>query len=154
MIKDFINLTPEEQRTLIDAPAYITILVAGADHEIDNKEIEWATKLPVFRSRNEQSVLHDYYIEVEKDFNGKILSLISDLPEDYVERNKIASNELKKINGIMPKLSNDFAVELYKSLKSFAEQVARASGGILGISSISPEEKEMIKLEMIEPPQE
>lgn len=154
MIKNFINLTPEEQKTLIDAPAYITILVAGADHDIDDKELEWASKLPVFRSRDDKSVLHDYYVEVEKTFNEKILSLISNLPEGYIERNKAASNELKKINAIMPKLSNDFAVELYKSLKSFADQVARASGGFLGISSISPEEKEMIKLDMIQPPQE
>lgn len=52
----------------------------------------------------------------------------------------------------MPKLNKDFAIELYKSLKSFAEQVARVSGGILGISAISPEEREMIKLDMINPP--
>ena len=152
MIKDFINLKEEEQKILVEAPVYITILVAGADHEIDKKELEWASKLPSFRSQDDKSVLHDYYIEVEKIFNNKIYNFLSELPTDYFERNKIVSNELRKINDIMPKLSNDFANSLYKSFKSFADQVARASGGILGLSSISPEEKEMMKLDMIDPP--
>lgn len=152
MIKDFINLSQEEQNILINAPAYVTILVAGADHNIAEKELEWATKLPIFRSKKEQSVLSDYYIAVEKIIDSKLQVLLSELPEDYVERNKVVSNELKKLNSILPKLNKDFAIELYKSLKSFAEQVARVSGGILGISAISTEEREMIKLDMINPP--
>ena len=152
MIKDFINLSQEEQNILINAPAYVTILVAGADHNIAEKELEWETKLPIFRSKKEQSVLSDYYIAVEKIIDSKLQVLLSELPEDYVERNKVVSNELKKLNSILPKLNKDFAIELYKSLKSFAEQVARVSGGILGISAISPEEREMIKLDMINPP--
>ncbi len=69
-----------------------------------------------------------------------------------MERNKRISGELEKLNPIFPKLDQAFAKELYDSFLSFAEQVAKASGGGLGYAAVSPEEKEWAQLNMITKP--
>ena len=68
------------------------------------------------------------------------------------ERSQKINQELKKLNEILPKIEIIFAKEFYKSLLRLAKQVARASGGIWGYGSISPEEQKYLDLEVITPP--
>ena len=146
------NLTEEEKRNLVEAPALIAILIAGADNNIDDAEKDWAEKVTHFRSMKNDSVLSGYYYEVDKVFVDTFNDYIKSLPEDGVDRNKQISSELKKLNDILPKLDSEYAKELYESYLTFAEQVAKASGGILGYASISTEEKEWAHLNMINKP--
>lgn len=153
MIKDFINLNEEEQNLLLSTPALITILVAGADSKIDDKEVDWGAKVAHFRSAKEGTVLHDYYYEVDKIYKDTLNDYLGRLPEDQVERTKRVADEMKKLNDIFQKLDPHFAHELYRSFMTYAEQIAKASGGILGYSAISTEEQEMMRLSMIKPVQ-
>lgn len=146
------NLNEQEQRMLIEAPALIAILVAGADHNIDDAEKDWAEKVTHFRSMKNDSILKDYYYEVDKLFVDTFNDYLKSLPEDAVERNKRISAELEKLNPIFPKLDQEFAKELYDSFLTFAEQVAKASGGVLGYAAVSSEEKEWAQLNMIKKP--
>lgn len=146
------NLTEHEQRMLIEAPVLIAILVAGADHNIDDSEKDWAEKVAHFRSMKNDSILKDYYYQVDKLFDDTFNDYVKSLSEDAVERNKHLAVELKKLNDIIPQLDAEFAKELYDSFVSFADQVARASGGVLGYAAVSAEEKEWAQLSMIKKP--
>jgi hypothetical protein len=146
------NLSEQEQRMLIEAPALIAILVAGADHNIDDSEKEWAEKVTHFRSMKNDSILKDYYYEVDKLFLDTFNDYVKSLTDDAVERNKHIAVELKKLNDVFPKLDPGFAKELYDSFLTFADQIAKASGGVLGYAAVSAEEKEWAQLSMIKKP--
>ena len=152
MIPEFINLTEDEQRQLINAPALISILIAGSDNKIDKVEKEWAEKVAHFRSLKTDSLLSSYYQEVDKYFKETFNEFVDSLPEDSLERGKEIFVKLGKLNTILPKLDKDYASALYQSFLTYAEQVAKSSGGILGYAAVSPEEEELMKLSMITEP--
>lgn len=152
MVSQLALLNDEEQTLMLNIPALITVLIAGSDQDISKKEIDWAEKTISFRSRKEGSVLQDYYYEVSKFIDDSIKQFINELPEDVSKRTLEIGEILYKVNAIWPKLDHDFAKSLYDSFLTYAEQVAQASGGILGSSAVSPEEKELMKLSMINPP--
>ncbi|MEP7146147.1 MAG: hypothetical protein ABI792_03970 [bacterium] len=151
MIFEFKNINQDECITMVMAPALITLLIAGAEGDIDQKEIDWGAKIAHFRA-NEQSILQNYYQEVDKNFNGTLKELIEKMPKDIKEMKDKIIHELSRINDTLPKLDPAFAKEFYKSLLSLAKHVAQASGGIWGYGSISPGEKKLIDLEFINPP--
>lgn len=155
MIPIFENLNKKEIDLLLNAPVMVTILVAGADNFIDTDEQEGAIKMTKYRQFTEDKILHDYYSEVYKNFEKnlkKFVEYINSFPSDAKDRNPYISNELSKLNELMPKLDKKFAYCFYESLKSFAKHIAESSGGILGYGSISSEEKEWVELKMINKP--
>jgi hypothetical protein len=152
MIHEFKNLNEEEANVVIMAPSLVALLIAGAEGDVDQKEIDWGTKITHFRA-TENSILQNYYQEVYKNFNDTLNQLEEAMPKDVEERSKKINQELVKLNDILPKLDKDFAIELYKSLLTFSKQVAQASGGLWGYGSISPEEKKHLNLEVINSPE-
>jgi len=153
MLKEFKILSEDEITLLIDAPALITILIGGADGNLDEKEITWAAKIKSYRSTKENSILKDYYLKASINFVEKIEGFLKVLPEELNERNKAISERLRGINNVFRKIDNTFAIELYKSYRTYAEQIAKASGGFLGFSNISTEEKVFLELSMIKNPE-
>ena len=152
MILELKNLNEEEANIVLMIPALVALLIAGAEGNIDQKEIDWGSKITHFRA-NEHSLLQNYYQEVDKNFEDTLNQLIKAMPEEVNERSKKINQELSKLNNIIPKLDSEFAAEFYKSLLSLSTQVAKASGGIWGYGSISPEEKKYLNLEVINPPE-
>ena len=153
MIAEFRNLNEKEINLLFNAPALITLLIAGAEGNIEEKETDWGAKITHFRGEDKESILQSYYQEVDSCFNDTLKELISAMPEDVDERTKAINSELQKLNEILPKLDQNFAKELYKSYVSLAKQVAQASGGLWGYGSISPAEQKLIDLEVIKSPE-
>ncbi len=151
MIYEFKNLTEEESNLMLITPALVTLLIAGAEGNIDEKEIDWGTKITHFRA-NEHSIIQNYYLETDKNFNETLKKLIEVMPKDAKERSERINGELKKLNAILPKLDPEFSNMFYKSLLSLSKHVAKASGGIWGFGSVSPEEKKYLDLHVIDPP--
>ena len=150
MIERFETLTEEEFATLKDSLSLITVLIAGADGKIDEKELEWAEKISDIRTYSSKN-LSEFYQEVDKDFREKIHYVIAQAPHGVEARNEKLSGMLSKLNPILQKLDPEIAYEMYKSLTSFAEHIAKASGGFFRFFSISSEEKNLMKLPMIDP---
>lgn len=144
-------LTAEEKQIMIDAVPYITILVAGADGDIDPKEIESSGKITKIRSFSYEEDLRPFYKKVGEVYEQRFFSLLDELPNDVKERQQLISEELSKINAILPKLDHFYARLYYNSLKSFADHVAHASGGVMGFLSVGFEEYKVVDLPMIEP---
>jgi hypothetical protein len=151
MIHEFKNLTEEESNLMLMTPALVTLLIAGAEGNIDEKEIDWGTKITHFRA-NEHSIIQNYYLETDKNFNETLQKLIEVMPKDVKKRSDRINGELKKLNRIFSKLDPQFSKVFYNSLLSLSKHVAKASGGLWGFGSISPEEKKYLDLHVIDPP--
>lgn len=152
MIAAFEKLTEEEIKVMIQAPVYVSILIAGADNKIDKSEINGAVELVKLKQTKARQALLDYYKEVGKDFGHDLQESIKELPADASKRNPVVIAYLEKINDILPKLEKEFATQFYASLKEFAKNVAESSGGVLGYMAIGYEESKLIGLDMIKDP--
>ncbi|MFQ5627278.1 MAG: hypothetical protein ACE5I1_00845 [bacterium] len=153
MIAPFKKLNPDEIKLMVETPALVTILIAGADENIEKKETDWAAKLTKYRKATaKHPALQDYYAEVDKDFENMLNRLINALPAGAGERNEKISTELSKLNDILPRLSKEFATIFYNDMKSFAEGVAKSAGGVMGVGSIGHEEEKWLHLAMINRP--
>lgn len=145
------HLTAEEKETLINALPWITVLIAGADGNIDDEEIEWAKKVTHIRSYKLKGIIKTYYEEQNIDFGERLANVLETTPKNTAERNQYLSEKLSGLNAILSKLDVKVGANMYKSFISFAEHVAKASGGLLGFFSVSADEAKLIGLPMIDP---
>jgi len=144
-----LPISDEEKQTLIDATAWITLLIAGADGSIAQQELEWATKIAGIRAYSHPDSLDTYYERVGHSFQEKLDALISELPKDTTERTAALTAKLDTVNPILAKLDNPIAFSFYKGFRSFAEHIAKSDGGFLRFFSVSTEEKKLIGLPML-----
>ncbi len=147
----FSGISTAQYNHLKDALSHITILVAGADGEIDEQELNWAEKLTHIRTYAEPATLNDFYADVESSFEERFKQLLAELPDELKAREAVLVERLAKLNAIFNCLPNQIAFQIYSSLTSFAKHIAKASGGFLRFGSISSEEKHWIGLPMIDP---
>lgn len=152
MIEEFKVLTQEEVEMMLKVPIIVSILIAGADNDIDNTEIKEASSISRLKQKKARLDLIDYYKEVGVDFEDKLKVLIQQYPAKAEERNPILIEELEQLNIILPKLSRKFAIEFYASIKDIAKKIAEASGGLLGYMAVGYEESRLIGLNMIKDP--
>jgi hypothetical protein len=145
----FRSLLPEEYDQLKNAIPLITILVGGADGDLDTQERSWAEKVTNIRSYSLPEEYRGYYTAIGKSFHEDLDRLVAELPENVAERQMEISRRLTPLNDILAKLEDKVAAAMYDELRTFAKHVARASGGFLKMWSISAEEKRWINLPMI-----
>lgn len=151
MIPEFENLNDSESELMAKAPILVCILIAGADGRIDKKEIKGALSV-ASKSNTSDSLLGAYFNYVFQDFEDKILVLMQNYPHKPENRTSVIINELSAINEILPKINREFGTEFYSMLKELARKTAAASGGVLGINAVAPEEEKLLNLSMIHPP--
>lgn len=151
MTNDLMKLSAEEREQLYDAIPMITVLIAGADGEITEKETEWAKKITHIRGFNNPEKIQGYYEEVEARFESRVDELVEKLPLDVEKRNAELTEKLSAMNPILNKLGYSYHKKLYNSFLSFAKHVARADGGFMGVFAIDKNEAELIDLSMLEP---
>ncbi len=151
MIEEFNKLNEEEKALMYDAIPLVTILVAGADGVIDEKEKDWAAKITHIRSYTHSDSLKEYFEKLDSTYTDRFNALMEALPQDAAERQKAVEAKLAQLNDILPKVEHFMAKHFYDELKSFALHVAKASGGVFGIGSVSKAEKEVMDLHMINP---
>jgi hypothetical protein len=149
MDQDLNMLSPEEINQLKDAYGYITVLIAGADGKIDPNELSWAEKITQIRTFAGDERLKNFHVAVNETLSNRIKELIAELPNDVKSRSAIISEKLSHLNPILSSLDPSLGYYLYKGYVSFAERIAKSSGGFLSFFTIGPEEKKWIALPMI-----
>lgn len=154
MIPELKSLREDEVQALLKAPVLVSILIAGADDNIDKNEIKEAIATAKSKKTRAREGLVEFYQLVAEDFEGELLKMINELPASAAQRSPILTKELRRLNRIFIKLDKSFAIKLYGSLKDMAKRVAEASGGVLGYMSVSYEEAKLLELEMINDPSE
>lgn len=149
MLYQLENLNSKEKDLVLNAPALVTILIAGADNQIDESEKAKAYKVVSVRAFSEKPDLKDIYGEISLDFDQQLDQIINTLPSNKEEREKIIVGLLSELSGVFGKVDLKFAKNFKTSLVSFAHRVANASGGVWGLNSVSDSEKEWLDLPMI-----
>lgn len=152
MIDQLENLAPSEADLLLRAPLLVCILIAGADNDIDKKEIKSAIELANNRQKKSKSGMMEFYKNVAEDFEDKLKILIQSYPYEATQRNPLITLDLQELNSVLPKIERGTAVEFYNTLRDIAKKMAESSGGLLGLKSIGPEEAKYILLPMIKDP--
>ena len=158
MLNEILSgLNETEIQELIDALPRIGILIAGADGEINQEEINWGAKLSHIRAykphgkHGNLDELNEYFAKIDDHYMLRFGNILESLPTDVEARNAQLSADLSKLNPILDKLDPHFSEMLYHNFLTFAKHIAKADGGILGIGSISIEENKWIKLGMLNP---
>lgn len=151
MIPEFQRLDDSEVELLTKAPFLVCILIAGADNDIDRKEIKEAIHVVKKGAKGVHSLLN-YLNELSEDFEDKLKVVMQTYPFETQKRSAMITAELKQLNDILPKLDKKFAVPYYQCLLSLSEKIAESSGGVLGINAVGKEESKYLKLEMIRNP--
>lgn len=147
-IQEFSGLTDAEARKMYNAPALIALLVAAADNKIDEQEISWAEKVVGYRHEVGNEILFNYYEVVDTYIHQDLEVLMAENKTTQVLMAELEIS-LEAMNAILAKLDKKFALALVKSWRSFAKQIAKASGGFLGFGSISEQEAQVMDLHMI-----
>ena len=152
MMTQFTKLTSSEAELIFKAPILVSILIAGADGDIDKNEIKQSIMIIKGNQSNTKTLISDYYTEVTQDFEDKLKIILSSYPANSHTRNQLISEELSGLNTVLAKIDHSLALALYTSFVEIAEEVARSSGGILGFNSVGSEEAKLIELPMIHKP--
>jgi superfamily I DNA/RNA helicase len=152
MIAAFEKLTDSEMELMLRAPLLTCILIAGADNDIDRKEIQEAIHVARKKANKSKASLMEFYRLIGEDFEDKLKIVLQSYPVEATQRNPLIIEELTMLNSIFPKLSKTFASEFYSSLKEVARKIASSSGGLLGLRSIGQEEARYVNLPMIKDP--
>ena len=152
MIPEFQNLCEAETELMLQVPALVTVLIAGADGEIDKQEKKQAISISKIRQTNAREALIGFYQLVGEQFEDDLAKLVRELPHDTAKRNAEIIEKLSELNQILPKLDSVFASKFYASIRDIAKKVAEASGGVLGYMSVGYEESKLIGLSMIRQP--
>jgi len=151
MVKGFSGLNDAEMELMLKAPLLVCILIAGADGDIDRKEIREAINLTQSRQKGDTE-LTSYFKEVSQDFEDKLKILIQSYPYESTQRTPLLIQELGQISTLWKKIDNAFAVQLYKVLKELAAKIAASSGGLWGMNKVNAEEAKLLQLTMISDP--
>ena len=151
MIPEFQTLTDSETELMLKAPILVCILIAGADGDIDRKEIKEAISIVQNQKRN-GTLLSGFFLEMAEDFEDKIKILIQSYPLESSKRDAMIVDELKNLTPLWKKVDQEFSIAYYEMLKSISERIASSSGGLWGIKTVATEEAKYLSLPMITDP--
>jgi len=152
MVPQLDSLSTEEQEFMHKAPILVCILIAGADGDIDRDEIKGAISQANKKQRSANNSLTRLYSEIGEDFEDKLKVLLQYYPVEVTQRNPMITEELMRLNQLLPRIDRDFAIQFYKSICDLAMKVAKSSGGWFGMKSIGEAEAKYVKLPMIKDP--
>lgn len=152
MLAQIARLAPSESDLVLRAPLLVCILIAGADNDIDRKEIRKAIDLANKKQKKTDSHLMEFYKIVGEDFEDKLKVLIQSFPYEATQRNPLITLDLQELNKVLLKIDRAIALEFYQSLREIAQKIAESSGGLLGMKSIGNEEAKYVNLPMITDP--
>lgn len=148
----FENLTANEKDVLYFAPAWIALLIAGADDHIDGKELKTAIAFINERKEHAEGKIKSFYKVIAGKFTTDLNGFRELLPKDTEKRNELLVKRIKQLNDVFQKTGKTFARQYYRDMKEMALKVAEASGGILGINPVNKKEKQFLSLDMIRDP--
>ena len=151
MIPEFQKLNDTEIELMFKAPILVCILIAGADGNIDRKEIKQAIDVAQ-KQKKGNDTLSGYFKDLSQDFEDKIKVLIQSFPYESTQRAPLVIEELAQINILWTKIDSTFAADFYEMLLTLAEKIATSSGGLWGMKSVGEEEAKYMKLPMLNDP--
>ena len=154
MTEEFRTLRDDEIEIILNSPAMVAVLIAGADDDIDKDEIKSGIAFSEKKKLEEGEELAEYFSEVSTHFENVQNNYINDLPENLELRQNAITSYLRQLNGILPKIEEEISMKIYGFLLEMAKEVAQASGGVMGFNKTSKDEAAFTGLDMIKDPSE
>jgi len=130
-MKELDQLSEEERQMLLIAPAYISLLAANEDGEMDSSEKDRAIEISHIKTFASDQLLIEFYKEVDKNFSKNIESIEKELPKNKMEREVAIKNKLKTLEHIFSKLNFSFSSRLRESLRSYMFHVSKSHVNVL-----------------------
>ena len=127
----FKTLTLEESKKLLKFPAYISLLAANWNDNLDDVEKESAIKFAHTKTFSCDPLLAEFYSEAEKIFENNIEQLDRDLPKRKEDRAVAIKMELSDLEKIVAKLGKEYVSVMHNSLKSFKDHVSKSHNSVL-----------------------
>jgi len=152
MLYQLRNLSEAEQSIVLKSPVWVILLIACADHDIDEREIDRAKEIIHIKSFATKNDVKNVYLELDAHVDEEIDNALKSLSAVGAERLSFIEENLAKLNKIFPKLDSAYATQLYNSLLSLARSIAEAEGGIFGIGRVSNKEEKYVGLPMLNKP--
>ena len=152
MLYQLQKLSSEEQTSVKRSPIWVTLLVACADYDIQESEIDRAKEIIHIKSYALHNDLKELYKELDSNIDQEIDQALIAIPADGNQRIQYLEEKISELNPIFKKLDSTFNKQLYKSLKSVALAVAQSDGGFFGVGRVSDEEERYISLPMLHQP--
>lgn len=152
MLDPLVNLSEGEREELYLVPAWVSLLIAGADDVFSKKEIKKAIRLAEDKSQEENAFISEFYKNIARKIEANLRGYIAVLPKEREKRTDFLVKKLTTVNELFKKIELDYAHQLYLSFRDYAYQVAQASGGLFGLLSVSYAESKFIDLRMIDDP--
>jgi hypothetical protein len=131
MMKLFKNLSIQENKALLNFPAYISLLAANGDGVLDETEKKSAIKFTHIKTFTCDPLLVEFYKETDKVFENNIEQLDYELPKGKDSREAAIKKELLKLEKIILKLGEDYTSIMHRSMESFKEHVTKAHHNVL-----------------------
>ncbi len=128
---DFTNLTPAEHQSLLEFPAYVSLLAANGDGKLDDDEKSAALDIEHIKSYTSHPQLTNFYKEVNASFKQTLTALDKELPTGREARNMVIRRKLHELEEIIAKLGPESSLIMHKSMKSFKEHVSHAHNNVL-----------------------
>ena len=98
MIQEFEILSQSERELMYSLPVYVAVLIAGADGEIDKREVSRANNIANDKIKNARKDLILYYNQANENFEDKLKMAIANLPSGTKERQKFLVDKIKMSN--------------------------------------------------------
>lgn len=145
------DLSETEKETVMNAPIWVGIMIGCADGNLSQNEVERIEEVISTKTFSEKNDVHYLYKEiVEGGVAAQIKREVEALEGSAEDKAHALVEKLSGLNAILPKLGQAYAVQFRDSLHDVAVAVSKAAGGVLGIGTISVEEKELLDLPMID----
>ncbi len=152
MLYQLQKLSEQERLAVQQSPVWVTLLIACANHDIEESEIDRAKEIVHIKSFATQNDVKHLYKNLDGHIDQAIDDALRILPANGNDRLVLLEKYISDLNNILPKLDSTYASQLYDSLISLAISVAQSEGGVFGIKRISQDEKKYIHLPMLHKP--
>lgn len=130
-MKPFKDLSEEENKALLKLPAYISILAANGDNQLDETEKKVAIEFVHTKTFTCDERLIQFYNKADQVFKKNIEQLDSELPKEKELREVVVKKEIKKLEKIIAKLGEEYPTLMKRSMNSFTKHVINAHHNIL-----------------------
>ncbi len=130
-MKSFNSLSDQEQQSLLEFPAYISLLAANADGVWDTSEKVSATELAHIKTYSGDPLLFDFFKKVDRTFKRTLERIHKALPAEKADREAAIKSKLFGLEKVLLKLGPDYTAIMHRSMESFKQHVSAAHHNVL-----------------------
>ena len=127
----FKKLSEKENEELLKFPAYISLLAANFEGQLDEVEKKSAIKFSHIKTFSCDPLLSEFYKAADKVFKQNIEVIDRELPKEKHNREAAIKQELQIMVQIASKLGKKYAATMHLGMESFKEHVSRAHNNVL-----------------------